>query len=103
GVMREDPEEPRWADPLYPKTQSEIVAQEAIAFLDDHAGAYWPRSVGARGFLWELLAGPGDPGAAGPARFRSQVYKANIDPTERYVLSVVGSTRFRLSPGESGF
>jgi len=32
----------------------------------------------------------------------SDYYRANIDPSERYVLSVPGSTRYRLRANESG-
>ena len=38
-----------------------------------------------------------------PPRADSPYYRINIDPSERYVLSVGGSTRCRLKSGESGF
>jgi len=37
------------------------------------------------------------------AIFEAQFFRANIDPSERYVLSVPGSSRYRLSPEQSGF
>ena len=42
-------------------------------------------------------------GALDPAKVFGEYYRANIDPSERYVLSVAGSTHFRLPSGESGF
>ena len=39
----------------------------------------------------------------GPARFDSQYWRANVDPSERYVMSVVGSTQYRLAADQSGF
>lgn len=70
---------------------------------------------GASGFLWPLGTTPNskidldygllvDPaGGAGIERYDSQFWKANIDPSERYVLSVSGSLEYRLEPGKSGF
>lgn len=36
-------------------------------------------------------------------RFNAQFWRANIDPSERYVLTTKGSTRYRLHPGQSGY
>lgn len=54
-------------------------------------------------FRWELLV-DGRPGRHdGPARFDAQYFHANVQPSERYVLSLPGSDQFRLTPNESGF
>ncbi len=42
-------------------------------------------------------------GAQGERRLDSQFWRANVDPTERYVLSLPQTTRYRLKAGESGF
>src|SRR5262249_25260140 len=42
-------------------------------------------------------------GGVGEARFDTQFWRANIDPTERYVLSVTGGTAHRLPADGSGF
>jgi len=42
-------------------------------------------------------------GGSGVDRFESQYWRANIDPSERYVLSTPGSIRHRLDAGGSGF
>ncbi|MEA2267006.1 MAG: hypothetical protein QOE27_2589 [Solirubrobacteraceae bacterium] len=47
-------------------------------------------------FRWELLVDPRSPARTGPARLDAQWIRANVTPTERYVLSVVGSSRHRL-------
>ena len=39
----------------------------------------------------------------GAARFDSQFWRANIDPSERYVLSVTGSSKTRLRADQTGF
>lgn len=103
GPMKDDPNEPPAPDPSYPPTQREVVRREAIHFLDQHAGIYWPDAVTPAGFEWDWLVDLHAPGATGPDRFNSQFWKANIDPSERYVLSVVNSTQYRLEAGGSGF
>ena len=37
------------------------------------------------------------------ARFDSQFWRANVDPSDRYVLSLPGTGRHRIKPGETGF
>jgi hypothetical protein len=39
----------------------------------------------------------------GVSRFDQQFWRANIDPTERYVLSPPGSTKYRLKAWGSGY
>ena len=38
-----------------------------------------------------------------PARLRTQYWRANIDPSDRYVQSLPGTSRLRKAPGDSGF
>jgi uncharacterized protein with NAD-binding domain and iron-sulfur cluster len=67
--------------------------------------------LGNIGRLWPLVAPPQDPEriwqalASAPSGNPSvsQFYRANIDPSERYVLSVAQSLEHRLWPGDSGF
>lgn len=39
----------------------------------------------------------------GEKRFDSQYWIANVDPSERYVLSVPGSQKFRISPLDNSY
>ena len=41
---------------------------------------------------------PDPEGAEGPERFESQFWRSNFQPTERYVLSLPGTQRYRISP-----
>lgn len=81
------------------------VKEEARRFLEHDIAHLWPRAVGpaGQGFNWQLLVDnrPGAP--QGPARLESQYIRANVQPTERYVLSLPGSACYRLDPGDSGF
>ena len=75
----------------------------ARAWLRRYARHLWPRFApqGARDLDWSLLYDPS--GAVGPARLLAQYFRANINPSDRYVQSVPGSTPFRLGSGSSGF
>ena len=95
----------RWAQGL-PRDRTFPVAGKAAAvkttrtWLDDNAGFLWPGSVRAGSFDWSLLRAPGRP--VGPERLDAQYIRANMDPSERYVLSVAGSTAARLPADGSG-
>lgn len=101
------------SDPQHPATQRDRVREAAIAFLDHQIHPLWPRAVHpGGGFRWELLAdahtddgttpSPADPtgqaGQAGPERFATQFWTANVNPSDRYVQSMPGSAAYRISP-----
>jgi uncharacterized protein with NAD-binding domain and iron-sulfur cluster len=81
----------------------EQVRRDAVAFLERDIGQLWPRALVDGRFRWDLLVDPaeGDApplGNAGPERFASQFWTANVSPTERYTLSLPGSSSYRISP-----
>jgi uncharacterized protein with NAD-binding domain and iron-sulfur cluster len=92
---------PPQSDSGFPARCAALARQAAVQQLDQDIGALWPAAGASGAFPWQWLVDPN--GAAGPARFDSQFWRANVDPSERYVLSVAGSTRYRLGAGESGF
>lgn len=98
----EDPTDPTYReDAGLPARRHEQVRRNAVAFLDRHVGHLWPRAVcsGSPRFRWNLLADPaGADSAAGDARFDSQYWTANVNPSDRYVLCPPGSPRHRISP-----
>lgn len=77
------------------------VRRDAIDYLDNHVGHYWPGAVGPDGFAWDLLAGADRP--AGPNAIDSQYLRANVDPSDQYVQAMPGTNEARLRPGDSGF
>ncbi|HEU5399940.1 MAG TPA: FAD-dependent oxidoreductase [Terriglobales bacterium] len=102
GPMAVDPGIPTPAYHEFPKKQWEIVYEGAVQFMKELCPALLPKLTRANGDVdWSLLVDPD--GGAGEVRFRNQYFRANIDPSERYVLSVKGSTRFRLHAAASGF
>lgn len=85
---------PPFSDHAFPARELAGYQQLARTFLDREVKGLWPNSVASDSFMWELLVDLAS--QAGPERLGSQYLRVNLDPTERYVLSVPGSTRFRL-------
>lgn len=79
------------------------VRANATRFLEGHAAVLWPGAVAAGGgFRWDLLCAGGEESSTGPARFDSQYWRANTDPSDRYVQSLPGSAPYRMSADGSG-
>jgi len=102
GPMRDTPEPPYFSDPSYPASQAAIVRAETLDYLTRHVRPLWPNAFDAQGrFRWDLLVDA--EGRSYEDRIDAQYLRANIDPNERYTLSVKGSTKYRLKPEQSGF
>jgi uncharacterized protein with NAD-binding domain and iron-sulfur cluster len=96
--------------PGYPQERREEVKRNAIDFLNNHIHHLWPRAVRAPGrFRWELLVDPDKRMAARktPApsekKLESQFWTANVNPTDRYSLSLPGTLKYRISPLDDSF
>jgi uncharacterized protein with NAD-binding domain and iron-sulfur cluster len=96
------------ANDLPPRTQTDFPAQqdalaktEALDFISQKLRWLWPAAFAGHDFNWDLLVDLQN--RSGPARFESQFWRANIDPSERYVLSAVGSSKARLRADQTGF
>jgi uncharacterized protein with NAD-binding domain and iron-sulfur cluster len=103
GVM-EDPGIPDRSYHNFPAEQQKKIEQQAIAFLQNYIGPLWPEATTdnhPQGLDWNLLVDFN--GTQGVKRFYSQYWRINIDPGERYVMSVPGSYQYRLQAGSSGF
>ena len=92
---------PAPSDIGFPGRCKDVAKQGALNQLSQQIGALWPKGAGAGHFDWQALLDPA--GGAGAARFDSQYWRANVDPSERYVMSVVGSTQYRPRSDGSGF
>lgn len=94
------PDAPGPYDLDYQARRDAEVRDNAVRFLERDMRHFWPAAVGPNGFRWDLLAEPdGTPrAAAGAARFASQFWKANVNPSDRYTLALPGSARYRVSP-----
>jgi hypothetical protein len=94
--------------PDYPDRRRTEVRNNAIRFLERDVRHLWPRaSRAAGGFRWELLADPtatrGRPRAADESAIDSQFWTANVNPTDRYSLSLPGTLKYRVSPLDQTF
>jgi len=92
----------------YHDAQRESVRKNATRYLNRDVGALWPNAMNKDHFRWELLSAPTDSGEAGDSakgkrRFLTQFWTANVNPSDRYVLSVPGSTVYRISPLDMTF
>jgi uncharacterized protein with NAD-binding domain and iron-sulfur cluster len=74
---------PPYSDHDFPKRERARYDQVVAGFMSDYLTGLWPKFQ--------------------PQDEVSRYTRVNIDPTERYVLSVKGSTRFRLRADQSGF
>jgi uncharacterized protein with NAD-binding domain and iron-sulfur cluster len=100
-------------DAAFPGRQNDRVKYQAVQFLQATVGYLLPNARtdwDPIGLDFNLLVCPGSSAPheteafnAGVNRFDYQFWRANIDPTERYVQAPKGSTRVRLTPDDSGF
>lgn len=84
-----------------PAVGEELVRGVLTRFLDEEVGTLWPGAHDSDGFRWEMLWD--DQGRSGADRLSGQYFRANLDPSDRYVQSLPGSGRYRLAPGRTGF
>jgi uncharacterized protein with NAD-binding domain and iron-sulfur cluster len=90
---------PPQSDAGFQQRATALARAAAVEQLEGRIGALWPAA--ASGLPWQWLVDPA--GAAGPARFDRQYWRANVDPSERYVLSVSGSSRYRPASDGSDY
>jgi hypothetical protein len=94
---------------VLPDDQGPAPADEvrrcAIDFLDRQVGHIWPRATSRGHFKWEALMEPPSVkrNRRGEARFDGQYWRANVDPSDRYVLSLPGTNRYRISPLDDSY
>ena len=100
GPMRDDPASPPGARPTATSERGK-VRQAVVNLLSNGVEVMWKNAyrqiAGQRAFRWELLIDrrPGAP-PAGEARIDAQYFRANVSDSERFVLSVPGSSQYRL-------
>jgi uncharacterized protein with NAD-binding domain and iron-sulfur cluster len=107
------------------QSERDWVRRNLLRFLTERAALLWPQAVDPSTGLFDpaTLADPkgsifriaqrfdtlygvinallGDEAArANPA---APYFRANVQPSDRYVLSLPGTARYRLAPGDSGF
>lgn len=93
------------ADPQYPSRRRQEVRENAIQFLNHDVHELWPNAVQEPGkFRWDLLVAPvKGREKAGDSRIDSQYVGANVEPSDRYCLSLPGTLEFRISPLDASY
>jgi uncharacterized protein with NAD-binding domain and iron-sulfur cluster len=96
------------SDSGYPEKQRAVVRENAIRFLNQDIQHLWPKAVREPGkFRWELLVDPDAQAAssdtADETRFDTQFWTANVNPSDRYVLALPGSLKYRISPLDNSY
>lgn len=95
---------PAPAPSTFPEDQRRGVQQAHQRWLEQHAAHLWPALTANAGgpavINWDLLHDPHN--RNGAARLDWQYFRANVEPSDRFVLSSVDATRFRLRPDQSG-
>jgi uncharacterized protein with NAD-binding domain and iron-sulfur cluster len=89
---------PPQADTGFPARAAAQAKANAIEQLEERIGGLWPAA--RAGFPWQWLVDPLE--GEGRARFDRQYWRANVGPSERYVLSVPGSSVARPTSAASG-
>jgi uncharacterized protein with NAD-binding domain and iron-sulfur cluster len=112
GAMDDYETPPPFTDTDYPKRAYARVKAQCIQYLGVAMGPLLPNAT------TNANSPPGDPmsldfsllhsyneatAGVGAARFNQQFWRANIDPTERYVTSPPGSTAARIKASATGF
>lgn len=77
------------------------TADAATQWLGHAIGALWPSASNAQGGL-EMDQTLDIHSEIGSGVLKGQFWRPNISPSERYVLSLKGTTRYRLDADESG-
>ncbi|MEO6601420.1 MAG: FAD-dependent oxidoreductase [Polyangiaceae bacterium] len=89
----------------YPAKRRQEVRENAIRFLNRDMHRLWPLCVKNEEFRWALLVAA-DPRAnkgSTDARLDSQYFSANVEPSDRYSLSLPGTLAARISPLDQSF
>lgn len=85
----------------FPKQQYDSVRSDTREWIERHASLLWPGTFTKGHFDDDLLVAT--PKVSLEHRYDAQYFRANIDPSERYVLTVPGSTKYRLTSSDPEF
>lgn len=82
------PMSPPFTDTAFPDQQKDLVRINSERFLQESVRVLWPK------FQMSQLYG---------GTFDKQFWRVNVEPSERYVQNIAGSSKYRLRPDETGF
>ncbi|MBF9058582.1 NAD(P)-binding protein [Rhodobacterales bacterium HKCCSP123] len=98
-----DPERiPPFSDTGFPARARAEVRERSRKWLESNGPRLWPKAFSVKGGFDDSLLVVADT-AKDADPWEGQYFRANYEPSERYVLSVPGSTTARLRADRSGF
>lgn len=94
---------PPFSDHSYPARAKAQVKEQARQWLKQYTGHLWPYATQADGKAldWDRLVDIEN--RNGEARLDGQYFRANVEPTERYVCNAANTNQYRLACDQSGF
>jgi uncharacterized protein with NAD-binding domain and iron-sulfur cluster len=105
SVLPDPPVPPDRSEVDYTVRRREEVQRSAVCFLNNEIKHLWPNAArSSNEFRWELLLDPTEQKPSDTkadldeSRFASQFWTANVNPSDRYVLFLPGSMKYRISP-----
>jgi uncharacterized protein with NAD-binding domain and iron-sulfur cluster len=93
---------PPFSETDFPKSQYDLVRQASINYLNMYSGPVLPEATVNDRFDFDCLFNPVNDEADPEAAFNFQYWRANIDPSERYVTALPGASKYRLNAWGSG-
>jgi len=102
GPMKTDTAWGPWTDHTYAIKQQAVAKADALTWINKSLAFLWPTAMehGMQSF-YETLADPQD--RDGADRFEAQFWRANVDPSELYILSPPTAVRHRIAANDTGF
>ncbi len=102
-----DPEViPPFSDHKYPHEQLERIMRVSEQWLRDKMGWFFPNATTLEypeGMKLDVIHDFSKTAKTNYGRLKTQFFRANVNPTDRYTLSLPGSNKYRLKENESGF
>lgn len=102
-----DPEViPPYSDENYPHEQLERIMRVSEQWLRDKMGWFFPNATTLEypeGMRFDVIHDFSKAAKTDYGRLKTQFFRANVNPTDRYTLSLPGTNKYRLKANESGF
>ncbi|MEM6687560.1 MAG: hypothetical protein AAF617_17415, partial [Bacteroidota bacterium] len=102
-----DPEVvPPYSDHNYPHQQKERVMRISEQWLRDKMGWFFPNATTLEypeGMKFDVIYDFGKNATTDYGKLQTQFFRANVNPTDRYTLSLPGTNKYRLKTHETGF
>ncbi|TMN72377.1 hypothetical protein CWB85_07225 [Pseudoalteromonas sp. S1727] len=93
-------EYPPQSEYTFPATAKAQVKENLTQLVTTNMQPLWPLAYNNNAFDWSVLYADN---TTGHARLDQQYWRVNVDPSERYVLSVTGSSQYRLATDGTQF